>query len=152
MCIRDRYQDLFGSGIYVGKGIYDVNTFMRSVEGRVPENALVSHDLFEGVHGRTALASDIVLFEGYPSSYSAYSKRMHRWVRGDWQLLPWLFPWVPSFGGDLVRNRLAGMDRWKILDNLRRSLTNPAVLLLIVLGWTWFPGSSSCAGGCRGSS
>ncbi|HEY0986841.1 MAG TPA: glucoamylase family protein, partial [Kofleriaceae bacterium] len=139
--VSELYQDLFGSGIYVGKGIYDVDTFMRSVEGRVPENALVSHDLFEGVHGRTALASDIVLFEGYPSSYSAYSKRMHRWVRGDWQLLPWLFPWVPSFGGDLVRNRLAGIDRWKILDNLRRSLTNPAVLLLLVLGWTWLPGS-----------
>jgi cyclic beta-1,2-glucan synthetase len=138
--VSELYQDLFGSGIYVGKGIYDVDTFMRSVEGRVPENALVSHDLFEGVHGRTALATDIVLFEGYPSSYPAYSKRMHRWMRGDWQLSPWLFPRVPSFGGDRVRNRLAGIDRWKILDNLRRSLTNPAVLLLLLLGWTWLPG------------
>src|SRR4029079_4808324 len=84
--VSDLYQDLFGSGIYVGKGIYDVDAFMRSVEQRAPENVLVSHDLFEGGHGRTALATDIVLFEEYPSNYAAYAKRMHRWVRGDWQL------------------------------------------------------------------
>jgi cyclic beta-1,2-glucan glucanotransferase len=140
--VSETYQDLFGSGIYVGKGIYDVDAFMRSVEQRAPENALVSHDLFEGVHGRTALATDIVLFEDYPSSYAAYAKRMHRWVRGDWQLLPWLFPFVPAAGGGRLRNKLSGIDRWKIVDNLRRSLTSPLLLLLLVLGWTWLPGGA----------
>ena len=135
------YQDLFGAGIYCGKGIYDVDDFARSVLGRAPEDAIVSHDLFEGVHGRAALASDIVLYEGYPASYAAYATRMHRWVRGDWQLVPWLFPRVPSRGGGLVRNTLAAIDRWKILDNLRRSLTAPASIVLLVLGWTWLPGS-----------
>ncbi|MBR9988405.1 MAG: cellobiose phosphorylase, partial [Gemmatimonadetes bacterium] len=139
--VSELYQDLFGSGIYCGKGIYEIDSFMRSVEGRAPENAIVSHDLFEGVHGRTALASDIVVFEGYPSSYAAYSRRLHRWVRGDWQLLRWLFPRVPRAGENRAHNTLAPIDRWKILDNLRRSLTNPALLLLIVLGWTWLPGS-----------
>ena len=137
--VSELYQDLFGSGIYCGKGIYDVDAFMRSVEQRVPENALVSHDLFEGIHGRTALATDIVLFEDYPSSYAAYAKRMHRWVRGDWQLLPWLLPHVPSAHGGRLRNKLAGIDRWKIIDNLRRSLTSPLVLGLVVLGWLWLP-------------
>ncbi len=137
----DLYQDLFGSGIYVGKGIYEVDAFMRSVEGRVPENTIVSHDLFEGIHGRTALATDIVLFEGYPSNYATYAKRMHRWVRGDWQLIPWLFPNVPSAHGHKVWNKLSLIDRWKIIDNLRRSATNPLLFLLLVLGWTWLPGS-----------
>lgn len=135
------YQDLFGSGIYVGKGIYDVDAFVRSVEGRAPENALVSHDLFEGVHGRTALATDIVLFESYPASYATYAMRMHRWVRGDWQLLPWLLTRVPSARGARLWNKLDRIDRWKIADNLRRSLTGPAVVVLLVLGWIWLPGS-----------
>ncbi|MGO9837707.1 MAG: GH36-type glycosyl hydrolase domain-containing protein [Polyangiaceae bacterium] len=139
--VSELYQDLFGSGIYVGKGIYDIDAFMRSIEGRVPENSLVSHDLFEGVHGRTALATDIILFEGYPSNYATFAKRMHRWVRGDWQLLPWLFPKVPSANGARLPNKLAPIDRWKIVDNLRRSLTGPFLLLLLVLGWIWLPGS-----------
>jgi cyclic beta-1,2-glucan synthetase len=133
------YQDLFGSGIYVGKGIYDVDAFMRSVEGRSPENAIVSHDLFEGIHGRTALATDIVLFESYPSNYATYAMRMHRWLRGDWQLVPWLFPKVPSARGKR-RNELSVIDRWKIADNLRRSLTGPLVFALLILGWLWLPG------------
>ena len=135
------YQDLFGSGIYVGKGIYDVDAFARSVEGCVPENALVSHDLFEGIHGRTALATDVVLFENYPDTYPSYALRMHRWVRGDWQLAPWLLTKVPSAHGDLSRNTLVHIDRWKIADNLRRSLTSPFLLVLLFLGWTWLPGS-----------
>jgi cyclic beta-1,2-glucan synthetase len=139
--VSETYQDLFGSGIYCGKGIYEIDSFMRSVDGRVPENLIVSHDLFEGVHGRTALASDIALYEGFPSTYAAYTKRMHRWVRGDWQLLRWLFLRVPRVGQRRTRNTLSPIDRWKILDNLRRSLTNPALLALIVLGWTWLPGS-----------
>ena len=136
------YQDLFGSGIYVGKGIYDVDAFMRSVEGCVPENALVSHDLFEGVHGRTALATDIVLFESYPESYATYAMRMHRWVRGDWQLLPWLLTQVPSAHGARLWNKLSRIDRWKIADNLRRSLVGSFTLALLVLGWIALPGGA----------
>ena len=113
---------------------------MRSVDGRVPENAIASHDLFEGVHGRTALATDIVLFEGYPFHYAAYARRMHRWIRGDWQLVPWLFPTVPSAHGARIRNPLLAIDRWKIIDNLRRSLTAPLFLLLLLFGWVWLPG------------
>lgn len=135
----DIYQDLFGAGIYCGKGIYDVDAFTRSLKGRVPENALASHDLFEGVHGRTALASDIVLYEQYPDHYATYSRRMHRWVRGDWQLFPWLLPSVPSSAVGRVRNRLAPIDRWKIADNLRRSLVAPCVCLLLVAAWTVLP-------------
>jgi cyclic beta-1,2-glucan synthetase len=135
------YQDLFGSGIYVGKGVYDVDAFMRSLAGRTPENAIVSHDLFEGIHGRTALATDIVLFESYPSNYATYVLRMHRWLRGDWQLFPWLFPRVPSASGH-VRNSLGFIDRWKIIDNLRRSLSSPSLLVLLVLGWVWSPGNA----------
>ena len=112
---------------------------MRSLEGRVPENALASHDLFEGVHGRTALASDIVFFEQYPSLYAAFSRRMHRWVRGDWQLLPWLLPSVPSSTRKRLPNPLAAIDRWKIIDNLRRSLVGPCLCLLLVAGWTVLP-------------
>ncbi len=137
------YQDLFGSGIYVGKGIYDVDAFMRSVAGRAPENALLSHDLFEGVHGRAGLATDIVLFESYPESYATYAKRLHRWVRGDWQLAPWLFATVPSAPGGRVPNRLATIDRWKIVDNLRRSLVSPSLLALLVLAWTFLPGNAA---------
>lgn len=133
------YQDLFGAGIYCGKGIYDVDAFARSVDGRVPENSLASHDLFEGVHGRTALASDIILYEHYPSHYATYSRRMHRWVRGDWQLWPWLLTHVPSTGKTPVRNQLAAVDRWKIIDNLRRSLVGPCLVILLVAGWTVLP-------------
>jgi len=136
------YQDLFGSGIYVGKGIYDIDAFMQSVDGRAPENAIASHDLFEGIHGRTALATDIVLFESYPSNYVTYATRMHRWLRGDWQLLPWVFPRVPSANGGRLTNKLAYVDRWKIVDNLRRSLTSPFLFVLVVLGWIWLPGSA----------
>ncbi|HEX7672264.1 MAG TPA: hypothetical protein VF395_21860, partial [Polyangiaceae bacterium] len=136
----DLYQDLFGAGIYVGKGIYDVDAFTRSVDGRTPENALLSHDLFEGIHGRAALASDVAFFEDYPSHYAAYARRMHRWVRGDFQLLPWLFSTVPASRGERIPNRLSVIDRWKIVDNLRRGLTAPLLLLLLVSGWTWLPG------------
>ena len=141
--VSEMYQDLFGAGIYCGKGIYAIDAFMRSVEGRVPENTLVSHDLFESVHGRAALATDIVLFEDYPSNYAAFAQRLQRWVRGDWQLVPWLFPRVPNARGERVRNTLSAIDRWKIADNLRRSLTSPSLLLLFVLGWTCLPGRAA---------
>ena len=90
--VSNVYQDLFGSGIYVGKGIYDVDAFESSLAGRVPENTLLSHDLFEGIHARVGLVTDIVLYEDYPPTYLAHMRRLHRWTRGDWQLLPWLLP------------------------------------------------------------
>ncbi|MBW2243563.1 MAG: cellobiose phosphorylase, partial [Deltaproteobacteria bacterium] len=138
--VSNVYQDLFDTGIYVGKAIYDVKAFSQSLAGRVPENALASHDLFEGIHGRAALASDIILYEDYPPSYLAFTRRLHRWVRGDWQLLPWLRGHVPGARFDYLPNRFAWIDRWKILDNLRRSLLPAALLLLILSGWTWLPG------------
>ena len=132
----DVYQDLFGEGIYTGKGIYDVDAFERALAGRVPENALLSHDLFEGLFARAGLVSDIELFEGFPAHYEAAAMRTHRWVRGDWQLLPWIFPRVPSPEGRRVHNPIPAIGRWKILDNLRRSLSPPAAVATLVAGWT----------------
>ncbi|MBN1814449.1 MAG: hypothetical protein JXA14_21595 [Anaerolineae bacterium] len=140
--VSDVYQDLFGEGIYAGKGIYDVAAFERSLEGRVPTNALLSHDLFEGVHGRAGLVTDVVLYEEYPTHYLAHTGRLHRWVRGDWQLLPWLFPKVPHAGQGTIPNTLSAIDRWKIIDNLRRSLLGLALLALLIAGWLWLPGST----------
>jgi cyclic beta-1,2-glucan synthetase len=139
--VSDVYQEFFGEGIFVGKGIYDVDAFERSLDGRVPENALLSHDLFEGIHGRAALVTDIVLFEDYPPGYLSYEHRKHRWVRGDWQLLPWLLPRVPRANEGTMPNDLSALDGWKILDNLRRSLRAPALLALLIVGWLWLPGS-----------
>jgi cyclic beta-1,2-glucan synthetase len=138
--VSEVYQDLFGHGIYVGKGIYDVDAFRTSLDGRVPENAVVSHDLFEGIVGRTALATDVVVYEDYPPHYLAYLHRMHRWVRGDWQLVPWLLPRVPTRRGGRTRNRLGFLGRFQILDNLRRSLVAPALVALVLCGWLVLPG------------
>jgi cyclic beta-1,2-glucan synthetase len=140
--VSDTYQDLFGEGIFTGKGLYDVDAFMAALEGRVPDNALLSHDLFEGLHARAALVSDIEVVDDYPSSVLAHARRQHRWVRGDWQILAWLFPVVPTRSG-LERNRLPLVSRWKILDNLRRSLVAPAILLLLAAAWTVLPGRPS---------
>src|SRR5678815_497132 len=137
--VSDVYQDLFSEGIFTGKGLYDVDAFMTSLQGRVPENALLSHDLFEGLYARTALVTDVEVVDDYPSSVLAHARRQHRWVRGDWQILWWLFPFVPSRKG-VQRNRLPLISRWKILDNLRRSALPPATLLLLVLGWSVLPG------------
>jgi cyclic beta-1,2-glucan synthetase len=139
--VSDVYQDLFGEGVFVGKGIYDVAAFERSLKGRVPENALLSHDLFEGIHGRAGLVTDVVLYEDYPPSYLTYARRSHRWTRGDWQLLPWLWFRVPGEGGATLPNRLSALDIWKIVDNLRRSLRAPALMALLLAGWLWLPGS-----------
>ena len=133
--VSDVYQDLFGTGIYIGKGIYEVASFERSLEGRVPENSILSHDLFEGLHGRVGLASDIIVYEGFPSGYLDHARRWHRWVRGDWQLLPWLGRGVPGRNGTRLPNRLSFLDRWKILDNLRRSLTPISLVALALAGW-----------------
>ncbi len=140
--VSDVYQDFFGEGSFAGKGIYDVAAFQRSLEGRVPENALLSHDLFEGIHGRAGLVSEVVLYEDYPPGYLAHAHRLHRWVRGDWQLLPWLFPRVPRADGSKAKNTLSLLDRWKIFDNMRRSLVTPGILVLLLSGWTVLPGSS----------
>jgi cyclic beta-1,2-glucan synthetase len=135
----DVYQDLFAEGVYVGKGIYERETFEASLRGRVPENAVLSHDLFEGIHGRAALVTDIVLFENYPTDYRSYWRRLHRWARGDWQLLPWLGRRVPLPGGGRGRNRLSVISRWKIVDNLRRTLLPPTLLGFLFLAWAVFP-------------
>ena len=140
--VSDVYQDLFDEGNYVGKGIYDVDAFQRSLQDKIPENHLLSHDLFEGMQGRCGLVTDVVLFEDYPPHYLVYTDRMHRWVRGDWQLLPWLANRVPHRTRGRARNTLSTIDRWKLFDNLRRSLVQPAVLVLLVGGWLWLPGSS----------
>jgi cyclic beta-1,2-glucan synthetase len=143
----DVYQDLFGEGSYVGKGIYHLDAFERSLAGRIPENSLLSHDLFEGIYGRAGLATDIVLYEEYPGHYASSARRAQRWVRGDWQLLPWLLPWVPVDSPPdqpqkrYSHNDLSVMGRWKIADNLRRSLLAPMLLLLFMVGWSWLPGS-----------
>jgi len=138
--VSDVYQDLFGEGSYVGKGIYDVAAFERSLAGQVRQNTLLSHDLFEGIYGRAALVTDIVLYEEYPSRYLVYARRLSRWIRGDWQLLPWLFPVVNTQNG-LARNRLSKIDLWKIFDNIRRSLLPPTLLALLIAGWLFLPGS-----------
>ncbi len=140
--VSDVYQDLFGEASYVGKGLYDVAAFERSLEGRVPDNMLLSHDLFEGIHGRCGLVTNIVLFEDYPPHYVSLTHRLHRWIRGDWQLLPWLMPHVPHRMNGRIRSDLSVLDRWKIFDNLRRSLTNPAILVLMIGGWFLLPGFS----------
>jgi len=142
LAVSDVYQDLFGEGIYVGKGIYDVAAFERSLKDRSPENALLSHDLFEGLHGRAALVTDIVLLEDYPANYLASMNRLHRWIRGDWQLLPWLQRRVPDAKGGYVASIFSVLDIWKIVDNLRRSLLQPSLLILILASWLWLPGSA----------
>ena len=138
--VSDAYMDLFGEGIFTGKGLYEVDAFVRALDNRVPENRLLSHDLFEGLYARTALVTDIEVVDDYPSSVLAHARRQHRWVRGDWQILRWLFPFVPTRSG-IRRNRLPLIARWKILDNLRRSLMAPATVALFVGGWIALPGS-----------
>lgn len=140
LAVSDVYQDLFGEGSYVGKGIYDVAGFERSLAGQVRNNTLLSHDLFEGIYGRAALVTDIILYEEYPARYLTYARRMNRWIRGDWQLLPWLFPVVQTEQG-YVPNRLSLINRWKIFDNLRRSLMAPVYLFFFAASWLVLPGS-----------
>ena len=140
--VSDVYQDLFDEGNYVGKGIYDVEAFQRSLHNKIPENHLLSHDLFEGMQGRCGLVTDVVLFEDYPPHYLVYTDRMHRWIRGDWQLLPWLRNKVPHRTEGKARNTLSLIDRWKLFDNLRRSLMPLGVMTLLISSWLFLPGSS----------
>ena len=138
--VSDVYQDLFHEGSYVGKGIYEVDAFNASLAGRVPENALLSHDLFEGSFARAALCTDIHLVDDYPSHYLGFAARQHRWARGDWQIARWSWRTVRDASGRKVRNTLPAISRWKIFDNLRRSLLAPALIVLFAGGWTVLPG------------
>src|SRR5262249_45699725 len=133
--VSDVYQDLYGEGIFTGKGIYEVDTVHRVLDRRFPRNALLSHDLIEGAYARAGLASDIEVIEDYPSRYSAYNRRKHRWLRGDWQIAGWLGSQVPEESGAYVPNPISLVSRCKILDNLRRSLVEPATLVLLRVGW-----------------
>lgn len=139
--VSDVYQDLFGEGSFTGKGIYDVDAFEAALGETFPENTILSHDLIEGCHARVGLVTDIMLFDEFPARYHAYARRLHRWVRGDWQLLPWLLPWVPTAQGRR-RNPLTALSRWKVFDNLRRSLVWPTLLAFLIAGWIWLPGSA----------
>ena len=141
--VSDVYQDVFGEGSYIGKGIYDVDAFERALGGRFPENRILSHDLLEGCYARSGLMSDAELYEEHPARYATDMKRRHRWVRGDWQLAGWVLPRVPGNGGRREKNPLSVLSQWKLLDNLRRSLLPGALTLLLLLGWTvlatpWF--------------
>ncbi len=132
--VSDVYQDLFGEGSYTGKGIYDVDAFEAATAGRVPESRLLSHDLFEGVFARAGLASDVEVIEAFPARYDAAALRHHRWARGDWQLLPWLVgPGRRSADGR--RHGVPMVGRWKMLDNLRRTLSAPSTVAALLAGW-----------------
>ncbi|MDR3629118.1 MAG: glucoamylase family protein [Desulfocapsaceae bacterium] len=143
--VSDVYQDLSGEGSYQGKGIYDVRAFSRVLSERFPEESVLSHDLIEGAHVRVGLASDIELFDDFPQGYQSYTSRAHRWVRGDWQIAGWLLPYVSSPGGGREKNPLSLLDRWKILDNLRRSLLPATSLGLLVCSWLVSPRIGACA-------
>ncbi|MHC9064941.1 GH36-type glycosyl hydrolase domain-containing protein [Nitrospira sp. CMX1] len=133
--VSDVYQDLFREGSYTGKGIYEIDAFEAAMEGKVPDNAMLSHDLFEGLFARAALATDIELFEAFPAHYEAAAARQHRWARGDWQLLPWLFGRGHTGSEPHRAVVIAAIGRWKILDNLRRTLSAPAAFLTLIVGW-----------------
>jgi hypothetical protein len=141
--ISDVYQDLFGEGIFTGKGIYELKTFHRVLKDAIPENAVLSHDLLEGSYARAALVTDLELVDSYPAKYNSYMARLHRWIRGDWQLIPWLKRRIYNRKKELIRNPLSFISLWKIYDNLRRSLIVPSLLVLLLLGMSILPGSGN---------
>ena len=134
--VSDVYQDMFGEGSFTGKGIYDVDAFMAALAERVPENTLLSHDLFEGIYARAGLVTDIELFDEYPSNYLVEASRQHRWARGDWQLLPWILGRARDATGGRDRTALLAIARWKMVDNLRRTLSAPLAVATLVAAWT----------------
>ena len=137
--VSDVYQDLFGEGSYHGKGIYELQTFHRLLSGRFPTARLLSHDLLEGCHVRVGLATDIELLDVFPNSYIAWWSRQHRWIRGDWQIIDWLKSCVPRGDARMEPNPLSVFNRWKIFDNLRRSLVPPAIVAVLLAGWFFTP-------------
>lgn len=134
--VSDVYQDLFGEGSFAGKGIYDVDAFTKALSGRLPENLILSHDLLEGCYARAALISDVQFYEEFPQSYATDTVRRHRWTRGDWQISTWILRRVPGPGCSYNPNPLSYLSKWKVIDNLRRSLVPFAQILLLILGWT----------------
>ena len=137
----DVYQDLFGEGSFTGKGLYNVDAFAAALKGRVPDNRVLSHDLFEGLYARCGLVTDIELLDDFPTHFDTFAKRSHRWVRGDWQIADWILLRIKNGDSKKVRNGLPLISRWKILDNLRRSLVAPAMFIWLLAGWTVIPGS-----------
>lgn len=135
----DVYQDLFEEGSFIGKGIYDVDTFDIAFRDVFQENRILSHDLLEGCYVRSGLLSDVFLYEENPTQYETDLRRHHRWIRGDWQIAAWLLPYVRTANGRLTRNRLSALSHWKIFDNLRRSLLPVSLLSLLLLGWFILP-------------
>jgi cyclic beta-1,2-glucan synthetase len=134
--VSDVYQDLLGEGSYTGKGIYDVDAFEAALKGRVPENTLLSHDLLEGIFARAGLVSDIEVVEEFPARYDVAAARQHRWARGDWQLLPWILGRGRDSRDDAATRAIPLIGRWKMMDNLRRTLSAPAAFLAFLAGWT----------------
>ncbi|MEI2723427.1 MAG: glycosyltransferase family 2 protein [Verrucomicrobiota bacterium] len=137
--VSDVYQDVFQEGSFIGKGIYDVDAFQRAMTGRFPENTVLSHDLLEACHARSALVSDVEFYEEHPSRYNVDIDRRHRWIRGDWQITQWLLPRVPGSDARRIANPLSGLSQWKIFDNLRRSLVPVALTLLLLGNWLLLP-------------
>lgn len=133
--ISDVYQDLFGEGSFTGKGIYDIDAFEAALAGKVKENSLLSHDLLEGIFARAALATDVELFDEFPSKFETAAARQHRWVRGDWQLLPWIFGRGGATRAGGHSFHIPAISRWKMIDNLRRSLLGPTIFLMLLVGW-----------------
>ena len=144
--VSDTYQDLFGEGLFAGKGIYDWRAVDSALSGRIPDNLVLSHDLLEGLHAGVGLASDVVLLEGFPATTAAWARRQHRWVRGDWQLIAWLAPRVRDATGRYRCNPLTAIQRWQIVDNLRRSLQPIFTLSLLILVWVLLAPAQAAAG------
>ena len=139
--VSDVYQDLFDEGIFTGKGIYDLKVFQTVLENAIPDNTILSHDLLEGSYVRTGLVTDLQLIDSYPSHYNSFSARLHRWVRGDWQLLPLLLNKIRARNHTRIINPLTALSRWKMLDNMRRSLLAPSLMALAVLAFSVLPGN-----------
>ncbi|MDR1967049.1 MAG: hypothetical protein LBQ36_10085, partial [Synergistaceae bacterium] len=137
--VSDVYQDLFKEGSFIGKGIYSVDAFRQATDGRFPENRILSHDLLEGCYARAGLLSDVQLYEKFPSRYAADVARRRRWIRGDWQIASWVLPLVPAPASGRLKNPLSPLSRWKIFDNLRRSLTAATMTAMLLLAWFALP-------------
>ena len=137
--VSDVYQDLFGEGNYTGKGLYNIDAFERVLEDIIPDNVILSHDLFEGCIARVGLATDIEVYDDFPENFTIFAKRNHRWTRGDWQLVHWLKPHVRNKKNSLIKNPISFLGRWKIVDNLRRSLVAPTTIIAMSFCWLVAP-------------